>query len=150
RNGHVVHRQHRRPRLRIRGCHGPSDLRLRRPGAHLDRARHPPRWLTPDRRPPRPRHVAGRGIDDVPRQRWLAQGQVEFSIAIAVLAVLALVGFDQLRGGVYYYFTSIESALNEPPPGSTATPTPTAIPGTPSPTPRPGTPTPTPTNTPVP
>ncbi len=71
------------------------------------------------------------------------------------MAVVAALGFDQLRGGVYFYFTGepMEAALNAPPPGSTATPTPvptntpTPIPGTPTATPTIGPP---PTDTPVP
>jgi hypothetical protein len=87
------------------------------------------------------------------RRGWRSQGQVEFSIAIAIAAVVAVVGFEQLRGSVRFYFTGepMELALNAPPPGSTPTQTPTP---TITPTPRPGTPTPTmgppATNTPTP
>jgi hypothetical protein len=57
------------------------------------------------------------------RRRSRSQGQVEFSIAIAIAAVLAVIGFEQLRGGVHFYFTGepMELALNAPPPGSTPT-----------------------------
>ncbi len=85
-------------------------------------------------------------------RRSRAQGAIDFSIGIAALAVVAVLGFDTLRSGVHWYFTGdprVESALHAAPPGSTPTPTPTPTIGPPTSTPTIG-PSPTPTSTPSP
>src|SRR5438105_4156647 len=82
------------------------------------------------------------------RQR--AQDVVEYGIIVAVVAVVALGGFNALKGAEIGYFGGIKPALAPTPPvfGTFVTPTPTPTPtNTPTPTP---TSTPTPTFTPTP
>ncbi len=57
----------------------------------------------------------------MPRRRSRAQGYVEFGLAMAVAALIAMVGMDQLRGVIYMYFTgdAISQTLNPPLPPST-------------------------------
>jgi len=52
------------------------------------------------------------------RHRSRAQGYVEFGLGLAVVALIAVVGLDQLRGAVYTYFTgeAMSNSLNPPPP----------------------------------
>ena len=86
----------------IDGADRPQDLRLRRPRPDLDRARHPPRRLPADRRSPRPSHAAGRVLmPPSQRRRSRAQGYVEFGLGLAVVALIAMIGLDQMRGAVY-------------------------------------------------
>lgn len=59
------------------------------------------------------------------RRRTRAQGYAEFGISIAVVALVAMLGLDQVRGVIYTYFKSqgLEQSLNPPTPTPGIAPT---------------------------
>jgi hypothetical protein len=55
-------------------------------------------------------------------RRSRAQGYVEFGLGLAVVALIAVVGLDMMRGAVYFYFTGekTSNAFNPAPRVDTA------------------------------